>query len=131
MAEITTAGYQLLRDFIESGTGYAYIELQTASGVTWERLQISADARCVWTHAPSAQTLELTITISGDDADVTLPEEFGKSVFFAEAEGGSALSTETFTTATLEHEDDELVIKHRIEVPQVVQEVQLNEQTDR
>ena len=120
MADITTAGYQLLRDFIESGTGYAYIELQTAAGVTWERLQISADARCVWTHAPAAQTLELTITISGDDADVTLPEEFGKSVFFAGASGGSALSTETFATATLEHEDDELVIKHRIEVPEVI-----------
>ena len=120
MAEITNAGYQLLRDYIESATGYAYIEVQTAAGVTWERLQISADDRCVWTHAPDAQTLELTITLNGDDADVTLPQEFGKSVFFAGADGGSALSTETFTTATLEHEDDDLVIKHRLEVPEVV-----------
>ena len=120
MAEITEAGYQVIRDLIESTSGYGYIELQEADGTPWERLVIDTDARCVWSHAASAQTLELTITIRGDDADVTLPQEFGKSVFFAGASGGSALSTETFTTATLENETDELVLKHQIQVPEVV-----------
>lgn len=120
MAEITTAGYQLLRDFIEGTSGFAYIELQEADGTPWDRLEIDADARCVWTHVAEAQTLELTITISGDDADITLPQEFGKSLMFAGAVGGSSLSTETFTTTTVEHENDELIIRHQVQVPEVV-----------
>ncbi len=120
MAEITTAGYQTIRDWLESASGWPYVELQEVDGTVWSRLEIAADARCVWTHSPEAQTLELTVTISGDDADITLPQEFGKSLLFEGSTGGSSLSTETFTRATLEHEDDELIIKHQVQVPEVV-----------
>jgi len=120
MAEIHEAGYQHLRDHIESASGYAYVELQEVDGTPWERLEIDTDARCNWTHDANAQTLELTVVISGDDADVTLPQEFGKSVLFDGATGGDPLSTETITKATLEAADDEVTIKHQVEVPEVV-----------
>ena len=120
MAEITAAGYQLVRDLIESSAGFNFIELQKADGTPWERLQVDTDVRCVWTTLPDGQTLELTVTISGDDIDITLPQELGKSELYENAVGGSALSSETFSATTLENENDEVVVKHRVQVPQVV-----------
>jgi len=117
-AEILTAGYQSLRDHIESD--WDYVELRaTEGGVVWERLKISTDARCVWTHAPGAQTLELTIVISGDDADITLPETFAESVIYDVAIAGSELSKNTFTSVVMDDLADELTVKHQIQVPQV------------
>ena len=116
-AEILTAGYQSLRDHIESD--WDYVELRaTEGGVVWERLKISTDPRCVWTHAPGAQELEVTITLAGDDADMTLPETFAESVLYDVAVAGSELAKNTFTSATLSVSSDQLVIKHKIQVPQ-------------
>lgn len=79
-----------------------------------------ADDRVSWTHAPSAQTLELTTVITGSDTDIQLPQTFAASAIFKVATNGSAFSVETFTQFTIEATSDQLTIKHRIEVPRVL-----------
>jgi len=83
------------------------------------RLNVS-DARVTWTHAPGAQTLELTTIITGSDSDIQLPQTFAASAIYKVATVGDALSVETFTQFTIEATSDQLTIKHRIEVPRVV-----------
>jgi hypothetical protein len=120
MAEITTAGYQDIRDHIEAT--WLYVELRDGSGdpITADRLVCGTDSRVNWTHAPSAQTLEITTIITGEDADIDLPTTFKYSAIFKVATAGSSLSTETFTQFTIEATSDQLTIKHRIEVPRVI-----------
>jgi len=118
MAEITTAGYQDIRDHIEAT--WTYIELRNGSDVAIVRLAV-ADDRVSWTHAPSAQTLELTVVLTGADADLLpLPKTFAKSALYKVDTNGTALSVESFTQFTIEASNDQLTIKHRIEVPRVV-----------
>jgi hypothetical protein len=65
------------------------------------------------------QTLEITTVITGSDVDITLPQTFTKSALYKVASGGSALSLETYTQFTIEATNDQLTIKHRVEVPRV------------
>lgn len=116
MAEISASAYQKIRDYIQAN--WKYIELQDTSGTPVIRLGIG-DARVSWTHAAGAQTVELTVVLSGSDG-YALPKTFAKSAIFDVAEGGTALSTETYTTFVMETTLDELTVKHQIQVPQVV-----------
>jgi hypothetical protein len=116
MAEITTAGYQDIRDHIEAT--WIYVEFLDNSDDVILRLPLSDD-RVDWTHAPSARTLELTTVITGSDVDITLPQDFRKSSIYKVATAGDALSLESFTIFTIEAESDQLTIKHRIEVPKI------------
>lgn len=117
MAEITSAGYQSVRDFIEAN--WVYIELRDDTSTPVLRLGVS-DSRVSWTHNPGDQVLELTVVLKGSDADVPLGTTFGGSAIFDVGTGGSALSEETFTPFTISVDEDQLTVKHRIEVPRVV-----------
>jgi hypothetical protein len=121
MAEILNAGYQNLRDHIQgvnSAPAWGYVELGNASGAPIVRLPVT-DARCTWTNAAGDQVLELTVVIKGSDSDIAglLPVTFAQSSFFTAASGGSALDTESFSPTTLEVAEDQLTLKHRIQVP--------------
>lgn len=117
MAEITLQAYQDLRDYIENN--WKYIELRDDENTSILRISTSDD-RVTWTHTENAQTLELTCVISGDDADITLPQTFASSAIYKVATGGNAFSVETFTAFSMQNEADQLTIKHKIQVPQVV-----------
>jgi len=117
MAEITAQAYQALRDYIESN--WIYIELRDDVGTAIMRLDTS-DVRVNWTHTAGAQTLELTVVLTGSDADITLPQTFASSAIYNVATGGDALSVENFVAFNMQNDADELTIKHQIEVPQVV-----------
>jgi hypothetical protein len=117
MAEITGAGYQDIRDHIENT--WVYHELRDGAEAAIVRLQVT-DPRVSWTHEAEAQTLELTTIITGSDVDINLPQTFASSALYKVATDGSALSVESFTQFTIEATNDQLTIKHRVEVPRIV-----------
>ena len=116
MAEIREVGYQAIRDFIQGS--WTYIELRDGAGTPVLRLD-TGDARVSYTHEVLSQTLELTVTLTGSDADVNLPQEFAQSALFSDGSSTNAYSIETFTSFTMESELDELTVKHQIEVPEL------------
>lgn len=114
--EITNAGYQSIRDFIQGA--WTYIELRDEVGTEILRLGVG-DSRVSWTHVGDAQTLELQIVIKGDDSEVTLPQTFASSAIYAEGTAGEELAVESFSNFTMESIGDELTVIHQIEVPQL------------
>lgn len=116
MAEITSAAYQNLRDYIQSN--WNCIELQDESGIKIVRLSPS-DSRVTWQHLAGESVLKLQVIIKGSDSDIVAPKTFAKSVIYNVATGGSQFSTESFTPFTIESDQDELTVIHNIEVPKV------------
>lgn len=119
MSEINTNGYQELRDYIQAN--WKYLELRDGSGNPIVRLQAGVDPRVTWTHNAGAQVLELTAVIKGSDSDIgALPRTFASSAVFKVAANGSAFSVEAFSSSfTIATVDDQLTVKHRIQVPKV------------
>jgi hypothetical protein len=117
MAEINTAGYQSIRDYIQAN--WKYIELRDDLGAAILRLSPS-DSRVTWTHLAGDQTLKLQIVVKGSDSDIPLPQTFSSSAIYSVVTGGSAFSVESFTSFTMETDQDELTVIHSIQVPQVV-----------
>lgn len=116
--EINSAGYQSIREYIQSN--WKFIELRNDSGVAVLRLD-TADNRVSWTHQTGSETLELTVVVKGADSDITLPQTFASSAIYSVATGGSAYSEESFTSFTMEGTGDELTVKHQIQVPKVAE----------
>jgi len=119
MAEISANGYQDIRDRIQAG--WQYIELRDEAGVPIVRLPES-DPRVTWTHEPGAQTLELTVVVKGDDADIAplLPKTFGSAALYTVPTDGDPMAVESFTQFTMSTEADQLTVIFKVEVPQVV-----------
>ena len=117
MAEITNAGYQSIRDFVEAT--WKYVELRDETGTKIVRLAVR-DPRVTWEHNANAQTLELKVVIKGSDAEVSLPKTFASSAIYSIATGGSALSDESFSDFTMESSGDELTVIHKLEIPQII-----------
>lgn len=115
--EITNAGYQSLRDFVQSA--WTFIELRDESGTAIVRLGVD-DERVSWTHPENSQTLELRVVITGSDEEIELPSTFASSAIFTQASGGEELAKESFSAFTMEETGDELTVIHQLEIPQVV-----------
>lgn len=114
--EIKEAGYQKIRDFIQAN--WKYIEIRTSTGTKIVRLT-TGDSRVNWTHIANARVLELTVILKGSDSDIALPKTFGGSALFDVASEGTAYSEETFTPFTMETAEDQITIKHRVQVPKL------------
>jgi len=112
MAEISTAAYQDLRNYIQ--TNWKYIELQNESGTSIVRLSPS-DSRV--TSVIEGNKVKLTIVLKGSDADIVEPLTFVKSVIYNVATGGTPFSTETYEPFTLVGADDEITVNHSIQIP--------------
>ncbi|KZR58965.1 hypothetical protein [Pseudobacillus badius] len=118
MAEITQVGYQTIRDHIQEN--WKFIELQDELGAKVVRLD-PTDPRVTWTHSPGAQTLELSIVISGKDSDISLPQTFAASAVYTSAEAAEPVTAvEPFSNFEMTMEEDQITVRHRIEVPQVI-----------
>lgn len=115
--EITSAGYQSLRNFVQAT--WTNIELRDEVGSAILRLDV-ADPRVSWEQLAGAQTLELKIIVKGTDAEVVLPRTFQSSAIFATATGGEELAMESFSPFTMEATGDELTVIHQLEIPQVI-----------
>lgn len=116
-SEVSSAGYQDLRDYIQNY--WIYIELRNSQGNPVLRLG-TLDPRVSWKHAAGAQELILQIEISGSDADITLPVTIAGSAIFKESTGGDSRSEDTFTVVTLEDALDKATIRHKIQIPEIV-----------
>lgn len=117
MAEITQVGYKGIRDFIQAN--WKFIELRNAQGVKIVRLSTD-DQRVSFTHAAGAQTLELSIVITGADAEITLPTTFASSVLFTSGDSTEAVTAvESFSPFEMTMAEDQITVRHRIEVPQI------------
>lgn len=140
MAEITQDGYVSLRTFIINK--WNRVSLRDEHDNEVKRL-IVGDDNAEWTHetttgmgflkdengdyildkfgnpipieveVQSSQVLELTINLTG--LDFSLPQTISRSVI--EDEEGKEISVEDFQPFTFENENDELTIKHKIQVP--------------
>lgn len=116
MAEVKWSGYQDLRDHIEAT--WTYIELRNENNQAILRLPIS-DPRVQWVHSLGDQVLQLKVTIKGSDPDINLPQTIAGSAIYKVPTGGDALCEETFVKFTLISEEDEITIRHQIQVPEV------------
>lgn len=117
--EITTAGYQSIRDFIQAN--WKYIELRDGVGSPIIRIGIG-DARVTWTHLANAQTLKLQIVVKGSDSELSalLPKTFASSAIYAVSTAGTTFAVESFSNFTMEASGDELTVIHQLEIPQVI-----------
>jgi hypothetical protein len=117
--EISAAGYLDIRNYIESASGWKWVEIRDSLGAVWERLSTDDD-RVVWTHTAGDNPIELSVTLTGSDVDITLPEEFKTVALFKAEIGGDALAVGDITQVTLEQATDQVIIRAQIQVPQIV-----------
>jgi hypothetical protein len=126
--ELTNAGYESIRDLINSSrtspAQWDYIALVDDGGNEVIRTQISNDADASWSTDDqdgdsTSETMVVTYTITG--ADVSTPVTIVKSQLYDDASGSGApvLSEDSFTSATLDADSDELTVTHKVEVPKV------------
>ncbi len=115
MAEISAAAYADLRAYVRSN--WTRVRVQDAAGAVNQLELTTADPRVAWS---GTHPIELTITLKGTDPDVT-GKQLGRSLLFKGADTGFAApySVESFEPFTVGVED-ELVIRHRIEIPDIV-----------
>lgn len=114
--EFSTAGYSDLRTYVEAN--WKYIEIRKSDNSALLR-KTTSDARVRWAHSSGAAVLILEITLSGSDADVSLPVTVNRSAVYKAASGGSALSEDAFTAVTLAVAEDKITIRHSLQIPQV------------
>ena len=111
--EITQKAYQDLQNYILSN--WKHIELQTAEGDKIVRLNTS-DSRVTTTLLDGS--LVFIATIKGTDSDIVKPVQFNHSAIFKTEDSTEQLSHETFTSFTMENNEDELTVTHTIQIPQ-------------
>ena len=118
MAEISELGYQHIRNYIEEN--WRFIELQDDLGAKVIRLE-TTDPRVTWTHAPGAEVLELSIVVTGSDAEITLPQKLASSAVYTSADATEPVTlVEPFSNFELSTTEDQLTIRHKIEVPELI-----------
>ena len=117
--EINAAGYLDIRNYIESASGWKWVEIRDELGNPWERFSTD-DVRVEWTHSAGVNPLELSVTLTGDDIEMTLPETFESVALFKAEVGGDALASGPITSVTLEQVTDQVIIRAQIQVPQIV-----------
>lgn len=113
MAQVTNYAYETLRQFAIGS--WKYLEAQKSDGTVIKRFGTTDGL----TITQVGQTIEYKIVISGADALFT-GQSVAKSVIYNVATGGQPIATETFTVFTFDVTEDELTIKHVLQIPQVV-----------
>ncbi len=122
MAEILTAGYEEIRKAVdpnETHSDFNVIELSDGTGTAVLR-RTTSDSSVSVTSSTAANPYKLEITVNGDDGDVSLSQTFGGSTLFhTDTDGSEVTPEETFTDVTLEDSSDQLVVTHKVEIPQI------------
>jgi hypothetical protein len=123
MSELTTAGYQTFRDFLNSSATtpgeWDYIEIYDDSGTAVTRVSITGDARCGWSDDDGDNILKVTFDVTGSDGDISYPVTLQKSALWNADSGGSQVTVkEQFANATINQDGDNVTITHTVKVPQ-------------
>lgn len=122
-SEIREAGYETIRDWLASASGWDYVALIDDTGAEVTRISISGDSRAAWVHADGSQVLEAEIQISGSDSDIPTPTTFLESASYQvdASTGGTEMARDAFSDqATISQDADDLTITHQVEIPEVV-----------
>jgi hypothetical protein len=123
MAELKLAGYQSLRNFVNSSVPipneWDYIEVYDDTGSAVTRVSITNDSRCQWLDDDGDNILKIRFNITGSDSDIPLPTQIEKSAIWDAATGGNQISQkESFATSIISVSADTVTITHSIKLPQ-------------
>jgi hypothetical protein len=123
MSELTTAGYQTLRDYVNSSSTtpspWDYIEIYDDTGNSITRVSITGDTRCQWLDIDGDKVMKVEFDVTGVDSDITLPVTLQKSALWNSASGGSQCTEkEQFPDATFNQDGDNVTITHTVNLPQ-------------
>lgn len=122
MAEVLTQAYTEILNFINpNGTGNTFDGIELLDTGTSQVQATTEDSRVTVTSTAGDNPYTLQITVSPSDSDVDSGDSFNESVIYnGDPSTGSAVTeNESFTSVTLQETDDELVVDHDIEVPQI------------
>lgn len=112
MSNITTYGYNKIQNYLAQNV--TYLELQDESGTAIKRFNTSNGLTIQNDTNNKTITYEVVATGNNDFINKTV----AKSVLYDVASGGNPIAVETFSPFTFESEEDELTIKHRLQLPQ-------------
>lgn len=121
--EIDGSGYSDFRKVVNSSQSqpdqWDYISVRDGSGTEIFRVSITGDSRAQWNTSDTTTTpQEAEITVSGDDAEISLPQTISGSALFTVSSGGTARHIDdSMADATLEAASDQVVITHQIDGP--------------
>lgn len=125
MSEITAAGYQTIRDYVNSSnatpSAWDYIEIYDDAGNVVTRVSITGDSRCQWLDADSDNVLKVEFDVTGSDSDIPLPTTLKYSALFNDTSannGAQITPKEQYTDATLNQSGDNVTITHTVNIPQ-------------
>jgi hypothetical protein len=125
MAEFRNDGYQSIRDFVNSSVAnppeWDYIEIYDDTESAVLRVSITGDTRCQWKDIDGDNILQVEITITGSDADITQPVTLEKSAIWDDtsANGGNQMTPkESFASVKINQDGDSVKITHNLNIPQ-------------
>ena len=120
--EINNAGYESIAEWLTSAEGWNWISLIDDADAEITRINIDTDARAEWITTTGEQTQILEVEVSGADSDIPIDGDgttISASASFDVADGGDRLGEDVFPDALISVEEDNAVIEHRVEIPQV------------
>lgn len=123
MSELTTAGYQTIRDYVNSSNStpndWDYIAIYDDAGNEVTRVSITGDSRCQWLDVDGDNVLKVEFDVTGSDADISQPVTLQKSAIWNAGTGGSQVTAkEQYADATLNQDGDNVTITHTVNIPQ-------------
>lgn len=122
MAEILEAGYEELRKAIDpTETHNDFDTHQLLDDADNEILRATiADGTVEIVSGTAENPFTIQSTINGDDGRFDLPQTFAASRLFTEdVDGSEVTEIEQHTDVTLEQDEDQIVVEHDIEVPEI------------
>ncbi len=122
MAQVLDQAYTDILNFINpNGTGNTFNGIELLNSGTSQVQATDADSRVTVTSNTGTNPYTLQITVSPSDGDVASGDTFDESrIYNGDPSTASPVTArESFTSVTLQENDDELVVDHDIEVPQI------------
>jgi len=125
MSDFNAAGYEDLREYLISASGWSHIALIDDAGDEETRIDIDDDDRASWDDATNNPTT-LTVEISGGDDDIATPVELSRTELHTSDDTTESAHDDQMTDANGDPANaiigstDELVIEHSVELPEEV-----------
>lgn len=120
--EITNAGYQSIRDFIESNWKYLEIRDQGSNPILASRIDVSSSTgindQFEWKHEAFSQVLRIEGKITGEDVN-QLGDTAYEIAVFTQASGGTPVHVGTSDPFVFNNTADECNIVYTFQVPEL------------
>lgn len=110
-----SGGYEDVRGYIQSN--WTFVALIDDGGAEETRIDVPNDSRASFSSGSASNPVEITITVTGGDSDITTPVTLAETASYKTSSSSTSLANDTMTNATLEASNDELTITHQIEHP--------------